>query len=78
MSGDCGHGWGYHKQGASGPCSKCEEAEARGYQRGLEAAKEQLRVWMASESDLTPPEALERLATTPDKPQSTLTKEGKK
>lgn len=28
MSGDCGHGWGYHKQGPSGPCSKCEE-EAR-------------------------------------------------
>jgi hypothetical protein len=25
VSGDCGHGWGYHEQGASGPCSKCED-----------------------------------------------------
>lgn len=25
MSGDCGHGWGYHKDGPSGPCSKCEQ-----------------------------------------------------
>lgn len=25
MSGDCGHGWGYHNDGPSGPCSKCEE-----------------------------------------------------
>ena len=24
MSGDCGHGWGYHNDGPSGPCSKCE------------------------------------------------------
>lgn len=23
MSGDCGHGWGYHYDGASGPCYKC-------------------------------------------------------
>jgi len=25
MSGDCGHGWGYHYDGASGPCYKCLE-----------------------------------------------------
>lgn len=25
MSGDCGHGWGYHYDGPSGPCYKCEE-----------------------------------------------------
>jgi len=24
MSGDCSHGWGYHSQGASGPCDLCE------------------------------------------------------
>jgi len=23
MSGDCGHGWGYHFDGASGPCYRC-------------------------------------------------------
>ena len=23
MSGDCGHGWGFHYDGASGPCYKC-------------------------------------------------------
>jgi hypothetical protein len=27
MSGDCGHGWGYHYDGASGICYKCEEIE---------------------------------------------------
>lgn len=25
MSGNCGHGWGYHSQGAAGPCDKCEK-----------------------------------------------------
>ena len=25
MSGDCGHGWSYHYDGASGPCYKCKE-----------------------------------------------------
>lgn len=25
MSGDCGHGWGYHSRGPSGPCDKCDE-----------------------------------------------------
>lgn len=32
MSGDCGHGWGYHSNGPSGPCDKCEEEakKARG------------------------------------------------
>lgn len=24
MSGDCGHGWGYHENGPDSPCSKCE------------------------------------------------------
>lgn len=24
MSGDCGHGWGYHFDGPGGPCFKCE------------------------------------------------------
>lgn len=24
MSGDCGHGWGYHFDGPSGPCYACE------------------------------------------------------
>ena len=27
MSGDCGHGWGYHYDGPSGPCYKCKEKE---------------------------------------------------
>lgn len=27
MSGDCGHGWGYHNDGPSGPCYKCLEQE---------------------------------------------------
>lgn len=27
MSGDCGHGWGYHLNGPSGPCAKCEEQD---------------------------------------------------
>ena len=31
MSGDCGHGWMYHLDGASGPCYKCvEEDKAAG------------------------------------------------
>lgn len=25
MSGDCGHGWGYHSGGPSSPCDKCTE-----------------------------------------------------
>jgi hypothetical protein len=25
VSGDCGHGWGYHSKGAAGPCDKCVE-----------------------------------------------------
>lgn len=29
MSGDCGHGWGYHYQGTNGPCSKCQERVER-------------------------------------------------
>lgn len=29
MDGDCGHGWGYHDEGASGPCSACEREEAK-------------------------------------------------
>lgn len=29
MSGDCGHGWSYHEQGPSGPCSACEREGAR-------------------------------------------------
>jgi hypothetical protein len=28
MSGDCGHGWGYHRDGPGGPCYKCEEEES--------------------------------------------------
>ena len=27
MSGDCGHGWGYHYDGPSGPCYKCKEKQ---------------------------------------------------
>lgn len=29
MSGDCGHGWGYHYDGASGPCYRCIEERNR-------------------------------------------------
>lgn len=28
MSGDCGHGWGHHYDGASGPCYACLLNEA--------------------------------------------------
>lgn len=37
MSGDCGHGWGYHSRGASGPCDKCtaEQAKKNGLAREL-------------------------------------------
>lgn len=27
MTGDCGHGWGYHNDGPSGSCYKCLENE---------------------------------------------------
>ena len=27
MSGDCGHGCGYHYDGPSGPCYKCKEKQ---------------------------------------------------
>ena len=27
MSGDCGHGWGYHLNGPGSPCSKCQQEE---------------------------------------------------
>lgn len=29
MSGDCGHGWGHHYDGPSGPCYACLLNEAR-------------------------------------------------
>lgn len=27
MSGDCGHGWGWHHDGAAGPCYRCYEEQ---------------------------------------------------
>ena len=27
MSGDCGHGWGYHFEGPGGPCFQCMKEE---------------------------------------------------
>ena len=29
MSGDCGHGWGYHYDGADGPCYACMDEKKR-------------------------------------------------
>lgn len=29
MSGDCGHGWGYHSKGPSGPCDLCTQHEEK-------------------------------------------------
>jgi hypothetical protein len=38
MSGDCGHGWGGHLDGASGPCYRCEVERLRAEQRTLRNA----------------------------------------
>jgi len=43
MSGDCGHGWGYHYNGPDGPCFKCEQArEHERLSRELAQARELL------------------------------------
>lgn len=39
MSGDCGHGWGYHSGGAASPCDKCVEEEQRKKQKQQKAVK---------------------------------------
>lgn len=41
MSGDCGHGWGYHHDGPSGPCYACERDETQKFLAELKALNEE-------------------------------------